>query len=53
MQFGASIGTQADNIARIGRYFGLVENDGEHLSGNPKKRNFANNHKIQWIKPQI
>jgi hypothetical protein len=27
----AGIGTQADDIAGIGRYFGLVENNIEHL----------------------
>ena len=53
MQLGPRVGTKTDDIACIGRDFGLVENDGEHLSGYPKKRNFANNHKIQWIKPQI
>jgi hypothetical protein len=31
MQLGASIGAHADDIARIGRDFRLVENDGEHV----------------------
>ena len=30
MQFGAGVGAQTNDIAGIGRNFGLIEDDGEH-----------------------
>ena len=38
MKFGAGVGAKADHVARVGRNFGLVENDGKHLSDFQKRR---------------
>ena len=31
MQLGPGVGAKANDVARIGRYFGLVKNDSEHV----------------------
>ena len=40
VKIGASVGAQADDVARVGRDFGLEQDDGEHLSGLLKWRKF-------------
>lgn len=32
MQIGSGVGAQSDDIARIGRDFGLVQNYGKHIN---------------------
>ncbi|MDQ5902827.1 MAG: biosis protein MshE, partial [Pseudomonadota bacterium] len=50
MQFGAGIGAEADDVARVGRYFGLVENYGEHLSVSKKGRKKERQPIKIWLK---
>lgn len=38
MEFCTGIGAETDHVAGVGGDFGLVENDGEHLSGLEKGR---------------
>jgi hypothetical protein len=30
VEFGSRVGTEANDVAGVGRYFGLVKDDGEH-----------------------
>lgn len=38
MQFGAGVGAQANDVARVGRDFRLIENDGKHAAAFKRSR---------------